>query len=160
MISVVTASITSLSSLWFQHLQRQYVLYCYSIYHVTMTLLLQHLIRHYTLYCYSIYNVPMIPTPTAYIMSTWSLSLHHLLCRYVSIITSIYYVFMIPIITTSITQQRSQLRQHPICRNVLWYIIGRTALSACYPMNNHLSLTTAHARRYLSYRGNPLDAQA
>ena len=27
-------------------------------------------------------------------------------------------------------------------------------------MNNHLSLTTAHAWRYLSYRGNPLDAQA
>ena len=27
-------------------------------------------------------------------------------------------------------------------------------------MNNHLSLITAHAWRYLSYRGNPLDAQA
>ena len=65
MISIVTASITSLWSLLLQHLLRHYDLYCYSIYYVTMPWLLQHLLRLYDLSCYNIYYVTMISIATA-----------------------------------------------------------------------------------------------
>ena len=90
----------------------------------------------------------MISIVTASIMS---------LCPYCY---SIYYVFTISIVTTSTKSQWSPLLQHLIRHNVLLYTIGRIALLTCYPINNHLSLITAHAWRYLSYQGNPLDAQA